>query len=142
MSRPRPHFTLSTENDVEGEAHELEDQGNSSRDNAHDDANNNARERESPPEDSAPPTSSSVKKRATGPSEILPARIPGQSKLNAVKSLFNEQLSWVKPNLNWKSMRVVIRSAIAAWCGLILMLDKNSQKVLGQASFLILVGTC
>lgn len=42
--------------------------------------------------------------------------------------------------LNWKGIRPAVRASVAAWCGLILILHPTSQSVLGQASFLCLVG--
>lgn len=51
------------------------------------------------------------------------------------------QLAWLAPHLNWKGMRPVLRSSVAAWCGMLLMVNDRSQVFLGQASFLVLVGT-
>ena len=50
-------------------------------------------------------------------------------------------LSWVEPHLCWRGMRPVVRASIASWCGLILMLVPRTQRMLGQASFLVLIGT-
>lgn len=49
-------------------------------------------------------------------------------------------LAWAPPHNNWKGWRPVIRATVAAWCGLLLLLGKESGKTLGQASFLTLVG--
>lgn len=70
------------------------------------------------------PSSSSSKKAIKKPS--LASRLP----------FF---LAWIPPHFNWKGARPVIRSTVAAWCGLVLILDSRSEAVLGQASFLILV---
>ncbi|GAA5852458.1 hypothetical protein JCM9279_003454 [Rhodotorula babjevae] len=48
-------------------------------------------------------------------------------------------LAWVKPHLNWKGLRPVIRASVASWCGLLLMLCTSSLNMLGQAAFLVLV---
>ncbi|GAA5991944.1 hypothetical protein JCM11641_001599 [Rhodosporidiobolus odoratus] len=48
-------------------------------------------------------------------------------------------MEWIPPHLNWKGLRPVIRASVAAWCGLLLMLCGPSQRMLGQASFLVLV---
>ncbi|GAA6054703.1 hypothetical protein JCM3770_000038, partial [Rhodotorula araucariae] len=48
-------------------------------------------------------------------------------------------LMWVKPHLNWKGLRPVIRASLASWCGLVLMLCTPSLLMLGQAAFLVLV---
>ncbi|GJN90426.1 hypothetical protein Rhopal_003437-T1 [Rhodotorula paludigena] len=48
-------------------------------------------------------------------------------------------LAWIKPHMNWKGWRPVIRASIAAWCGLLLMLCDASLRQLGQASFLVLI---
>ncbi|GAA5852185.1 hypothetical protein JCM8547_006692 [Rhodosporidiobolus lusitaniae] len=45
-----------------------------------------------------------------------------------------EFLAWIPPHLNWKGMRPVIRSSIAAW-----LLCGPSARELGQASFLVLI---
>ncbi|GAA6035596.1 hypothetical protein JCM8097_004920 [Rhodosporidiobolus ruineniae] len=48
-------------------------------------------------------------------------------------------IAWADPHLNWKGLRPVVRSSVAAWCGLVLMLCGPSERMLGQASFLVLV---
>ncbi|BGP41609.1 hypothetical protein JCM10449v2_005600 [Rhodotorula kratochvilovae] len=48
-------------------------------------------------------------------------------------------LAWAKPHLNWKGLRPVVRASLASWCGLVLMLCGPSMRMLGQASFLVLV---
>ncbi|KAK4049887.1 hypothetical protein OIO90_005276 [Microbotryomycetes sp. JL221] len=48
-------------------------------------------------------------------------------------------LAWIPPHLNWKGLRPVVRSSIAAWCGVLLVLFPASRNMLGQASFLCLV---
>ncbi|GAA6020046.1 hypothetical protein JCM10207_006768 [Rhodosporidiobolus poonsookiae] len=48
-------------------------------------------------------------------------------------------MEWIPPHMNWKGWRPVIRSSVAAWCGLILMLCGPSERMLGQASFLVLI---
>ncbi|GAA5893885.1 hypothetical protein JCM5296_004627 [Sporobolomyces johnsonii] len=48
-------------------------------------------------------------------------------------------LAWIPPKLNWKGLRPVVRSSIAAWCGLLLILCGPSERMLGQAGFLVLV---
>ncbi|GAA5961874.1 hypothetical protein JCM8115_001452 [Rhodotorula mucilaginosa] len=48
-------------------------------------------------------------------------------------------MAWIPRNFNWKGFRPVVRSSIAAWCGLLLMLCGPSQRALGQASFLVLI---
>jgi hypothetical protein len=141
MAPSRARFSLA--DDGEGEAHELSEQANNSENGArtsesgaaHDERGRSGRA-DAP--DSARPTSSTVEKQST-PSDAAAAEVD-TSKPNIFLAFFLYQLSWVKPNLTWKSMRVVIRCAIAAWAGLILLLARDSQHVLGQASFLILVG--
>lgn len=46
---------------------------------------------------------------------------------------------WLKPRLNWPSVKVVLRATIATWCGFILQLDSSAIRVLGHAAFLTLV---
>lgn len=53
-----------------------------------------------PARDSPPPAKTSKKRRKLPP---LPSA-----------------LAWIPPQLNWKGLRPVIRSSIAAWCGLLL----------------------
>ncbi|GAA6054812.1 hypothetical protein NBRC10513_007431 [Rhodotorula toruloides] len=47
--------------------------------------------------------------------------------------------AWVKPHLSWKGFRPVVRASVAGWCGLLLMLCGPSERMLGQASFLVLI---
>lgn len=49
-------------------------------------------------------------------------------------------LAFIPPHLNWKGWRPVIRASVSAWCGLLLLVCTNSERVLGQASFLVLIG--
>lgn len=39
-------------------------------------------------------------------------------------------LAWIKPHLNWKGMRPVVRASVASWCGL--LLSAFSPSVLSQ----------
>lgn len=48
-------------------------------------------------------------------------------------------LEWTVPHLNWKGIRPVVRSSVAAWAGLTLILCGPSERMLGQASFLTLI---
>lgn len=50
--------------------------------------------------------------------------------------------SWIRPHLDWKGMRPVLRSSAAAWCSLLLLLIDSSREALGQGAFLVLVGEC
>ncbi|GAA5957141.1 hypothetical protein JCM21900_003109 [Sporobolomyces salmonicolor] len=61
------------------------------------------------------------------------------SKLEAFFTPIPPALAWIPPKLNWKGLRPVVRSSIAAWCGLLLLLCGPSERMLGQASFLVLV---
>ncbi|CEQ41511.1 SPOSA6832_03240 [Sporobolomyces salmonicolor] len=63
------------------------------------------------------------------------------SKLEAFFTPIPPALAWIPPKLNWKGLRPVVRSSIAAWCGLLLLLCGPSERMLGQAGFLVLVGT-
>ncbi|GEM08584.1 brefeldin A sensitivity protein-related, DUF2421 containing protein [Rhodotorula toruloides] len=47
--------------------------------------------------------------------------------------------AWAKPHLSWKGYRPVVRASVAGWCGLLLMLCGPSERMLGQASFLVLI---
>ncbi|GAA5954631.1 hypothetical protein JCM3765_003834 [Sporobolomyces pararoseus] len=60
-------------------------------------------------------------------------------KLKGHSPAIPESLSWVPSKLNWKGLRPVLRSTIASWCGLVLMLAHPSQIALGRAGFLVLV---
>ncbi|GAA5958870.1 hypothetical protein JCM10213_009045 [Rhodosporidiobolus nylandii] len=48
-------------------------------------------------------------------------------------------LAWIPPHLNWKGLRPVVRASVSAWCGLLLILCGPSQRMLGQAGFLVLI---
>ncbi|GAA5921957.1 hypothetical protein JCM1841_005015 [Sporobolomyces salmonicolor] len=61
------------------------------------------------------------------------------SKLEAFFTPIPPALAWIPPKLNWKGLRPVVRSSIAAWCGLLLLLCGPSERMLGQAGFLVLV---
>lgn len=86
-------------------------------------------------------------------SAIVPSFPPGskespsapESRMHALKRRLPPlppQLAWVTPHLNWKGLRPVLRSSVAAWCGMLLLINHRSQVVLGQASFLVLIGEC
>ncbi|GAA6062092.1 hypothetical protein JCM10212_002342 [Sporobolomyces blumeae] len=54
-------------------------------------------------------------------------------------SFVPESFAWVPSKLNWKGLRPVVRSTVAGWCGLLLILAHPSQVALGRAGFLVLV---
>jgi hypothetical protein len=143
---PRPRFTLAADDDRdEGVTHDLAEEGEKTKDGTHTKESGGVqytrdRTRTDAP-DSAPPTSSTIEKQSTGASKSATG-IGDKSKPNIIKAFFIYQLSWIKPKITWKSARMVTRCAIAAWAGLILMLARDSQQVLGQSSFFVIVGRC
>ncbi|EEB09238.1 hypothetical protein SJAG_04423 [Schizosaccharomyces japonicus yFS275] len=48
-------------------------------------------------------------------------------------------LAWVRPKLNKKGLRPVIRSAIAAWIAMLLLICRHTNRVLGQSSFFVVI---
>ncbi|KAF8311865.1 hypothetical protein DL93DRAFT_2115513 [Clavulina sp. PMI_390] len=56
-----------------------------------------------------------------------------------VKSFCRNQFGWVPSKINMSSMKPVIRSVICGWISLVLFLVPNTEVVLGDASFLILM---
>ncbi|KAI0060820.1 hypothetical protein BV25DRAFT_1871013 [Artomyces pyxidatus] len=48
-------------------------------------------------------------------------------------------LQWIPNNWSWAKLKPVIRSAIAAWACLILMVDQTTLVTMGQAGFLVII---
>ncbi|SOV05536.1 uncharacterized protein UDID_07553 [Ustilago sp. UG-2017a] len=49
-------------------------------------------------------------------------------------------ISWVAPTLTWPKLKPVLRSALLAWICMVLLIITPSERTLGSASFLVLVG--
>lgn len=90
--------------------------------------------------------SESQRKNETYPPQSSPSfERPSSPPTPARKSWFHADslpffLAWIPPHATWKGMRPVIRASLAAWCGLLLLLGARTEALLGQASFLVLVG--
>ncbi|EIN13098.1 hypothetical protein PUNSTDRAFT_139763 [Punctularia strigosozonata HHB-11173 SS5] len=52
-----------------------------------------------------------------------------------------KQLRWIPANATWSKLKPAIRSALAAWLSLVLLLIRPVQQSMGQASFIILVAS-
>lgn len=94
-----------------------------------------------PTKEAYPPQPSEPKQSGTdfaAPPDPEPAQPTAKSWRRRLPGL-PSALAWIPPKLNWKGYRPVLRSSIAAWCGLILMMGTKSEAMLGQASFLVLV---
>lgn len=87
-----------------------------------------------PPSTSRSPTPNQT--ATTAETESAPTRVDRLKK----RLLAISWLAWIAPHLCWRGWRPVIRASIASWCGLILMLVPRTQRMLGQASFLVLIG--
>lgn len=127
----RAHFEFELDENLQHPGITIEDRDEGSvrgkKENQEDYLNNN--NHLYPPSTSAPIQPSSASSLGSEPSFlewIIPKNVP----------LF---LAWIPPHLNFKGMRPVIRSSVAAWIGLILVIDSRTEAFLGQASFLILV---
>lgn len=97
--------------------------------------------------DEYPPPPSTPHSRSREPPTLPPEPTKATAPADAPSSRFAkillplpEPLQWIEPHLNWKGWRPVVRASVAAWCGLILLLDSRSQAALGQAAFLVLIG--
>ncbi|KAM0749705.1 hypothetical protein T439DRAFT_326581 [Meredithblackwellia eburnea MCA 4105] len=55
------------------------------------------------------------------------------------KRALPQSIAWVSPHLSYKGLRPVIRASISAWIGVLILVIPTSEKVLGQASFLVLI---
>lgn len=75
-------------------------------------------------------------------SSDYPPSVPGQSASSILPSRRREWpsgIAWIPPKLNWKGIRPVVRSAVALWLGLMLLIVYDSEVLLGQAAFLVLI---
>jgi hypothetical protein len=93
-------------------------------------------------EDSYPPEPSPHPSPSRSRSPDKPAAPPAKQDLPSPSLLHKILPPLLSSKLNWKGIRPVLRASVAAWCGLILILHPTSEAVLGQASFLCLVGEC
>ncbi|KAI0318290.1 hypothetical protein OF83DRAFT_1057097 [Amylostereum chailletii] len=50
-----------------------------------------------------------------------------------------QNLQWIPNNWNWSKLKPVIRSAVAQWVGLLLIVINPTLRAMGQAGFLILI---
>ncbi|KAF8067019.1 hypothetical protein FPV67DRAFT_1769133 [Lyophyllum atratum] len=64
-----------------------------------------------------------------------------QKKEKEEKWTIPEDWRWIPDNLNYTGLKPVIRSAIAAWIGLVLFVIPRVQLVLGKASYIILLAS-
>lgn len=87
-----------------------------------------------PPEPSPQPSLSRSR------SHDAPAAPPAKQEIPSPSFLHKLLPPLLSSKLNWKGIRPVLRASVAAWCGLILILHPTSEAVLGQASFLCLIG--
>lgn len=98
-------------------------------------------EKKSPPsssENSYPPTGRHAFDKpefATQPPGPPPAKNQKKSRMPALPGF----MAWIPPNLNWKGFRPVVRSSIAAWCGLLLSESPEGHPDRG-ASFADFIG--
>ncbi|GAA5902566.1 uncharacterized protein JCM6883_007168 [Sporobolomyces salmoneus] len=83
------------------------------------------------------PTSSNSGTGASG--KNTSSKKSWSKKLGGHSPSIPESLAWVPSKLNWKGLRPVLRSTIASWCGLVLILVHPSQVAMGRAGFLVLV---
>ncbi|KAI5478848.1 hypothetical protein MNV49_004580 [Pseudohyphozyma bogoriensis] len=98
--------------------------------------NENGKEKEKEKEEPTyPPTSSPTQ----SPQETTDDAAPPASKRRKMSDYLPSALGWTKPHLTPKGWRPVMRSAISAWCGLLLVLIPQTERMLGQASFLVLI---
>ncbi|KDN53019.1 hypothetical protein K437DRAFT_219732 [Tilletiaria anomala UBC 951] len=59
---------------------------------------------------------------------------------SAIYKFLERQWSWIPPILTWPKLKPVFRSSLVAWICLVLLIINPVQLMLGQASFLILIG--
>ncbi|KAI0070007.1 hypothetical protein K474DRAFT_1609486 [Panus rudis PR-1116 ss-1] len=50
-------------------------------------------------------------------------------------------LQWIPDNWSWSKIKPVIRNAVLGWVSMVLLLIPESEKAMGQASFLILIAS-
>lgn len=54
--------------------------------------------------------------------------------MQRVRSAVKADLAWIPAKLNWADLKPVIRSAVAAWLSLVLILIPRTEAAIGQAS--------
>ena len=89
----------------------------------------------SEPNPAYPPVESSQPKSTTNESAV-----PAQRRLEAARKRTLEYLEWIRPHLNRRGLVPVLRSSVALFVGLVLLLVQRTQLALGQGAFIVLIG--
>ncbi|TFK48067.1 hypothetical protein OE88DRAFT_1635639 [Heliocybe sulcata] len=90
-------------------------------------------------EKETPREATSEKERVYGFVKVTTSRGKGGKSRSSLGFTLPSNLKWIPDNWTWSKMKPAIRSALAAWISVLLLIIPRTERLMGQASFLIVI---